>query len=211
MEQFFCTLLIFQLQGTVTNFIHDKVIIAFCWRRTVNAERILLLCNQSRVVSQQIPVSSSYCLFHFLHSVAHTTLYTMVDARCICDDQGWSIVAFCFTHCLKRLCRVCTHCDLSYINVTVSHNYFSQILFLDPLSACRKLCYRTCRSRLGCLTACIGIYFRIEHQYIYIFTRCQHVIKAAVTDIVSPSVSTKYPHGRFRQHIFVIYYVFCIL
>ena len=47
--------------------------------------------------------------------------------------------------------------------------------------------------------------------HVDIFAGCQHVIKTAVTDIVSPAVAAENPHGRFGQHICVFYYVFRVL
>ena len=86
-------------------------------------------------------------------AVAHAAFDTVVDARCISNDKGRTIISFCFRNCFNCLCHVCTLCDLCNIDVTVAHCNCCKVFFLNVFTCSSKLCNCTGRSCFGRLAA----------------------------------------------------------
>ena len=126
------------------------------------------------------------------------------------------MVAFSFQQSFYQLVLVCAHCNLCNVNVAIAHSHHTQVFFLNSLTGSSELSNCTSRSSFGSLTACVGVNFCIEYQNVYIFAGSQYVVQTAVTDIVSPAVTTEDPLRFFNQLIFVFQYVgndvlsFCI-
>ena len=163
-----------------------------------------------------MPVTCFNCTFDFVLSAAHAAFQTMVDTRSVSDDQGRTMVAFSFQQSFYQLVLVCAHCNLCNVNVAIAHSHHTQVFFLNSLTGSSELSNCTSRSSFGSLTACVGVNFCIEYQNVYIFAGSQYVVQTAVTDIVSPAVTTEDPLRFFNQLIFVFQYVgndvlsFCI-
>ena len=123
----------------------------------------------------------------------------MIDTRSISDDQRRSGISLCFLDRLHILSLVGTHGHLCHIYITIRHRHHTQVFFTHPFTAGSKFSNSTCRSRFRRLTSGIGINLGIYHQNIYIFTAGQDMVDTTVTDIISPSVTTKDPLRFLRE------------
>ena len=103
------------------------------------------------------------------------------------------MVSFRLTDRIQGLILIGTHGDLCHIDVTIAHGDGSQILLLDVLTACSKLCHRADRCCLGSLTARIGINLGVDAEDIDILAGSKHMIHTAKADIVAPAVTTDNP------------------
>ena len=81
-----------------------------------------------------MPVTAFYCKFLLPLAQAHTGLQTMVDTRCVSDDERWSIVSLSLLDDVHVLNRACTHSHLGYIDITIGHCHHSEVLLADFLS-----------------------------------------------------------------------------
>ena len=114
------------------------------------------------------------------------------------------MVSFSFLDCLQGLVLISTHVDLSNIDITVAHSHHAEILFLGSLTAGSELSNSSFRRGLGGLAARVGVNFGIEDKNVDIIAGSEDVIQSAVTDIVSPAVTTKDPLGTFNEELFVV-------
>src|SRR5690606_23846167 len=64
-----------------------------------------------------------------------------------------------------------------------------------------KLSHCTDGGRLGALTTSVGVDFGIQNEHIDIVTGSQNVIQTAVTNVISPAVTTHDPNTLFDQVI----------
>ena len=140
-----------------------------------------------------MPVTALYSLLLSELSNLEAALDTVVDTRCIADNEGRSLVSFCFCECLDELVLVRSHGYLSNVYVTIAHSHHTEILLLNVLTTSSELSNSTLRCGLGSLSACVGVNLCIENENVNILTCSENVVKSAVTDIVSPSVTTDDP------------------
>ena len=117
----------------------------------------------------------------------------MVDTGRVSDDKRRSRICLRLGNSLNGLYHICTHCDVCYINIAVGHCNSGKILLLGLLTAGSKLCHSTGRSRLGRLSACVGVYLSIEYHNIDIFSGSKNMIQSAESDIICPTVTTENP------------------
>ena len=68
-------------------------------------------------------------------------------------------------------------------------------------SACGEFRDRAARSRFRRLAAGVGINLGVEHQHVHVAAARQHVVEAAVADVVSPAVAADDPDALFHQHV----------
>ena len=125
----------------------------------------------------------------------------MVDARCIADNERRTIIGFCFFQGFQELILIGTHSYLCDVDVSVLGFHHAQVFLLRLLTRSCELgnsCGRRC---FGSLAARVGIYFRIEYEDVDILTLGQHVIQAAVTDIVSPAVAAEDTLAAFDEEL----------
>ena len=135
----------------------------------------------------------------------------MCYTRSITYNEWWTRISLSLSYGLNTLVVISTHSYHSYIDVSITHSYLSKILLSYFLTACSKLCNSTGRSRLRSLSACIWVNLCIEYKYIYISVRCKYVVKTAVTDIVSPTVSTEDPLALLSGKVSISYDVVFLL
>ena len=135
----------------------------------------------------------------------------MVDTWCISNDQGWSRISLSLSDCFNGLVEVSTHCDLSYIDISICHSHSCKVFLLCLFSTCCELCCSTGLCSLGGLSTCIRINLCIKYHDIDILLACKHMVNTAVSDIVSPSVSSEDPLGLLSQEIFVLQNICLIL
>ena len=100
----------------------------------------------------------------------------MVNTWRVGNNQRWAIIRFRFQHCLHQLILICSHSNLRYIYIAVGHGHHAQILLLNTLSGSREFRDCRCRSRLGRLASCVGVYFGIKYQNVNIFTGSKNMV-----------------------------------
>ena len=165
----------------------------------VQGEGVLALFNQSGIVTVQLPVSALNGTFDFFLRFAHVD--TVVNAGSISNDKRRSVVGFRFRQSLYKLSLTCAHTNLCHVHVSVGHCHHAKVLFLDTFARSGKFRNCACGRRLACLSACVGVHFGVQYQNVYVFAACQHVVKSAVADVVSPAVATENPHGFLNEAI----------
>src|SRR6266498_3168439 len=114
----------------------------------------------------------------------------MRDTCAICDDERWTIIGFGLKHGAQGLLVVSTHCNASYIDITVRHRNQAQIFLGHSLTAHREL--GDCRAWSGFarLPTGVGIHFGIEHKDVDIASACKYVIEATITNVICPAITT---------------------
>ena len=80
-----------------------------------------------------------------------------------------------------------------------------KIFLRRALSRRGEFCDRAERRRLGLLAAGVGIDFGVEDEHVDIAVAGEHVIEAAVTDVVGPAVAAQQP-DTFRDEIIGEYF-----
>ena len=148
-----------------------------------------------------MPVTGFYSAFLFQLALSLANFQAVVNARCITDNKGRAGISFRFLQGLHKLILIGAHSDLSYIYITVCRFHKAEVFFLRLLARCCELCYSCRRRCLRSLTARIGIYFRIEYEDVNVFVHSQDMVKTAVTDIVSPTVSAEEPLTAFYKEL----------
>ena len=117
----------------------------------------------------------------------------MVDARRVRDDERGAGICLRLTDRLQHLILVGTHVDLGNVDIAVGHRHHAEILLLRLLARCGKLCNRSRRRGLRCLTARIGVNLGVKDHDVDVFTRSEHVVHTAVADVVCPAVAAEDP------------------
>ena len=100
---------------------------------------------------------------------------------------------------------ICAHSYLSNVYVSVAHSHHAEVFLLGALTCSCKLSNRTGRSRLGGLSAGVGVNFGIEYQNVYVFAACEYVIQSAVTDVVCPTVAAEDPNGLLNYAVCAVF------
>ena len=118
----------------------------------------------------------------------------MVDTRCVCDDEGRTVIGFGLAESSQSLFRVSAHCNLCYVYIAVCHSDLSKVFLLYCLTGSSEFSYGTDRSCLGGLSACVGVNLCIEYEDVYVLSGSKNVVNTAVTDIVCPTVTAEDPH-----------------
>ena len=128
----------------------------------------------------------------------------MVDTRSVSDDQGRSGISLCLGDGLDSLVLISAHGDLCYIYIAIAHCHSGQILLNGFLTVCGELCDSAFRSSLGGLSACVGVNFCVEAEYVDILAGSQNVVNTAVADIECPAVTAEDPVGLLGQELLIL-------
>ena len=166
----------------------------------IQGEGVLAFCRQSGIVTVQLPISAFDGFLHLVHRARH--IYAVVDAGSVSDDQRRSFISFGFFQSFQQLVHVGAHSDLSNVNVAVAHSHHAEVFLLYALAVGGELRDRAGRSRLGSLTAGVGVNFGIQNEDVDVFAAGEDVIQSAVADIVCPAVAAEDPNGLFDQAVF---------
>jgi cation transport ATPase len=132
---------------------------------------------------------------HRIQLRAATEVNEPPDAVAVSDDQSRTIVGFCLKKRFQGVLVLCSHGNAGYIHVAITHRDQAQIFLGYAFAARRKFGNRTKWSCLGTLSASVGIDLCIQQQDFDITSASEHMIEAAVTDVVSPAVSTDNPYA----------------
>ena len=117
----------------------------------------------------------------------------MVDARRVRDDEGGAGVCFRFADRLEHLILIGAHIHLCDVDVAIGDRHHAEILLLRLFPRRSELRDRSRRGRLRCLSARVGVDLGIEHHDVDILARCKHMVKAAIADVICPSVTAEDP------------------
>ena len=120
-------------------------------------------------------------------------------------------ISLCLCNCFDSLVEVSSHRYLSNIYITIAHCDRSHIFLLGLFTASCELCDRTCRCRLGRLSACVGVNLCIEYHNVDVTSACENMVNTTESDIVSPSVTTEDPLGFLSKEVFLCKNVFCLV
>ena len=142
-----------------------------------------------------MPVATLYSLGLLHLRVTHAGADTVVDTRRVSYDKRRTVVSLSLTDSLEGLRIVGTHCDLSHINIAIGRSDKAEILLADALARCSELGDSAERSSLRCLTAGIGVNLGVDNKHIHILARCEHVIEATETYVVSGTITGNDPLG----------------
>ena len=190
LEEYICSCRELTGKSGVAGFVHEELLVSASWCLGIKSE--LLLC--SWVISEQVPVTAVNSLLHFLLTVGHTTLDGVHFTRSITDDEGRTIICFSFCDCLDCLVWISSHSNLCNIDIAILHSNLSKALLLYFLTSSCKLGNLSDVGSLGSLSTCVGVDLCIEDEDVYVLLACDDVVETAVTDIVSPSVTTEDPY-----------------
>lgn len=123
------------VKGCETNLSLEEVLeLGPVWLLGVESERILSFGLEGWVVPVEVPVTAVNGKFLLLLAQTHTSLQTVVDARSVGDDQGWTVVGLSLLYGVEVLCRACTHGHLCDIDIAIADGHHAEILLADLLA-----------------------------------------------------------------------------
>ena len=126
-----------------------------------------------------------------LHAVAHVD--AVRDALRVRQDQGRSRVRLGLAHGHERLLVVRPHGDLGDVDAAVVDGHQRQVLAWRRLPRRGEFRRRAERRRLRRLAAGVRIDLGVEHEDVDVLARREHVVEAAVVDVVGPAVAADDP------------------
>ena len=167
----------------------------------VEGEGVLAFVSKSGIVAPEVPVTASNGALLFFLTATHAALdlQTVVDAGSVGDDERRTGISLRFTDGLQALSLVSAHGNLSDIDVTVSGLHETEVFLGDTLAGSSKLSNGTHGSGFGSLTAGVGIYLRVKHEDVHVFTACEHVVESTVTNVVGSTVTADNPLASFGE------------
>ena len=125
----------------------------------------------------------------------------MVDAVAVGDDEGWAIIGFGLEEGLQGLLVVVAHGHARHIDIAVGHGDQAQVLLGQALALGGESGHRAARGGLGSLAAGVGIDLGVQHQHVDIAPGGQHMVQAAVADVVRPAIAADDPDGFLDQGV----------
>mmetsp|Transcript_107443 Transcript_107443/g.302327 ORF Transcript_107443/g.302327 Transcript_107443/m.302327 type:complete len:436 (-) Transcript_107443:2373-3680(-) len=167
----------------------------------VKAEGVLALPRQGGIVSVEGPVPAVNGLLLVQGHLREASLRAVLDARRVADHDRRTVVLLGLLEGLHRLLVVCTDGARSHVDVPILHENGAEILFRLRAAALRELCHGAHGSGLGGLPARVAVHLRVEDADPHVVAAREHVVDAAVPDVVGPTVATKHPHGRLHEHV----------
>src|SRR5690349_15774254 len=86
-----------------------------------------------------------------------------------------------------------------YVDVAVVDGHQREILLASGLAAGGEFGDRASWRRLGHLAAGVGVDLRVEYEDVDVAAGSEHVIEAAITDVVGPAVAADDPDALLDQ------------
>ena len=117
----------------------------------------------------------------------------MRDARAVGDDQRRARIGLGLAQRLHRLVDLGAEGHLGDVDVAVAHRLEAEVLLGDLLAGDGELGGGAQRRRLGLLAAGVRVDLGVEHQDVDVAAQRQHVVEAAVADVVGPAVAADQP------------------
>ena len=93
------------------------------------------------------------------------------------------------------------HGDARHVHAAVAHGHQARSFLPAGLPRGGEFGHRAARRGFGRLPAGVGVDFGIEHQHVDVPAGGQHVIEAAVADVVGPAVAAQDPDALLDQRI----------
>ena len=123
------------------------------------------------------------------------------DAVRVGNDDARSVVGFRFEERLERVLVFRAHGDAGDVNIAVAHGHQPEIFLRARLAAGGEL--RDCSAGRGLrgLAAGIGVNLGIEHEQVHIAAAGDHMVEAAVADVVRPAITADDPDALLDQHV----------
>ena len=81
------------------------------------------------------------------------------------------------------------------------HGDQAEVLLRSRFSACGKLRHRRARRRLRRLPARVRVNLGIQHQQVDVLPAGDHMIEAAIADVIGPAVAAHDPHALLDQQV----------
>ena len=121
------------------------------------------------------------------------------DAVAVGDDQRRAGIGLGFEKRLRRLRHLGAERDPRDVDVAVHVRQQAEILLSDRLAGGGELRGRAERRRFRRLAAGVRVHLGVQHQDVDVAPVRQHVIEAAVADVVRPSVAADEPHALLHE------------
>ena len=199
-EEFLGLVGISLLDREVADLAEQEVVeLAPVWLLGVEAERVLAFLDEGGVEAPEVPVAAFDGLALLGLALAHTGLQTVVDTGSVGDDDAGTVPSLSFADSLEGLSVVCTHCNLSDIDVAVGGGNHAEVLLADTLTLGSELSDSTERRSLGSLATGVGVNLRVEHEDVHIFACSDDVVETAVTDVIGSTVTTDDPLAALHE------------
>ena len=186
-------------QHREAGFVVDVLVERERGRLGIQLQRVLALLDEVGIVADQRPVAAldgGLLLFQAVDEVV-----TVRDAVAVADQKGRPIVGLGFEEGLDGLHIVGAEGDAGHVDAAVAHGHQGQVLLGTGLAAEGELGDRAERSGLGHLAAGVGVNLGVEHQDVDVLTGSEHVIEAAVADIVGPTIAADGPDALLDEHV----------
>ena len=128
----------------------------------------------------------------------------MVDTRGVGNHKRRSGISLgLFQHVEQLLLRSADR-NLRHIDITVGHGHRAEVFLADALAARCELGDGAHGSRFRRLTAGVRVDLGVHNEDVHILTRGQHVVHAAVTDVVTPAVAADDPLRLLHEPVLVL-------
>ncbi len=123
----------------------------------------------------------------------------MRDAVAEGDDDRRAVVGVGLEERLHRLGVLRAERDVRDVDVAVGHRDHAQVLLRPRVAGHRELGRRADRGGLRRLAAGVRVHLGVEHQQVHVAVLRDHVVEAAVADVVRPAVAADDPDALAHQ------------
>ena len=157
-------------KGCIAGFALEEVFeLIIIWFLGIEDEWVLTFLSEFWVVSPEVPVAAIHSFLDMGLSDAHTLADTVVDARSVSDDEGWTLICFCFFDGFDSLVHVGAETDLRNINVAIDGLHHAEVFLVGLLTSSSELSNSSEWGSLGSLTTGVGVNFGIEDEDVDVF------------------------------------------
>ena len=115
------------------------------------------------------------------------------DAMAVGQNQRRARIRFGLVERANGLRRIGAHRDLADVDVAVRDGHHSEVFLAACLAAGREFGHGAAERRLRRLAASVRVDAGVEHEDVDVATGRQHMIQAAVADVVRPAVAADDP------------------
>ena len=155
----------------------------------IELQRILAGGGPARVEPVKQPLAGFHRELLLARADAHVHRNAVRDAMAVSDDERRAGIGFGLHERAQGLLVLSAQRHAGHVDVAVGHGDEAKVFLAHHLAAGGELRHRAARRGFGHLPAGVGINFRVEHEHVHIAAAGQHVVEAAVTDVVSPAVA----------------------
>ena len=153
--------------------------------------RRLALCDAARVEPVERPHAGIDRQLLLRRAERH--VIPVRDAVTVGDDERRPGVRFRFEQRLHRLRHLGAHRDPRHVDVAIHAGEQAEILLAGGLARRGELGNRAERRRFRLLAAGVRIDLRVEHEDVDVAATGEHVVEAAIADVIGPTVAAQQP------------------